>query len=64
MGVSKKQLEWNKAYQERCIRIVIQPKEDEGEQIKAAAEKAGVSTTRYILDAVRERMERENSIGG
>lgn len=60
MGVSKKQLEWNKAYQDQCIRIVIQPKEDEGKQIKAAAEKAGVSTTRYILDAVRQRMERES----
>ena len=64
MGVSEKQLKWNKDYQDRCMRIVIQPEKAEGQRIKEAAERAGVSTTQYILQAVRQRMERENSIGG
>jgi len=55
----------NKKYNdENLMRIVIQPHKAEGEEIKAAAARAGVSTTRYILEAVRERMEREKSIGG
>lgn len=59
MGVSEKQLRWNKDYQDRCMRIVIQPEKSEGQRIKEAAERAGVSTTQYILQAVRERMESE-----
>ena len=64
MGVSEKQLKWNADYQERCMRIVIQPEKTEGQRIKDAAVKAGQSTTQYILQAIRERMEREKSIGG
>lgn len=50
--------------QENLVRIVIQPHKEEGDEIKAAAKRLGLSTQKYILEAVRERMERENSIGG
>ena len=49
---------------ENLMRIVIQPHKTEGDDIKAAAERLGLSTQKYILEAVRQRMERENSIGG
>lgn len=32
---------------------------DDSERVAAAAERAGVPVRRYILDAVRERLERE-----
>ena len=60
MTVSQKQREWNAAYQGTCMRIVIQPKLEIGEQIKVAAKAANQSVTKYILQAVFERMEREN----
>lgn len=44
---------------ENLMRIVIQPHKEEGEAIKAAAERAGVKTQRYILEAIRMRMESE-----
>ena len=42
---------------ENLMRIVIQPRKEEGQMIKDAAARAGVSTTQFILDAVREYME-------
>ena len=39
--------------------IKIQPYKDEGQAIRDAAASAGVSVQRYILQAVRDRMERE-----
>ena len=41
--------------------IKIQPYKEAGQAIRAAAASAGVSVQRYILDAVRERMEREKN---
>ena len=41
--------------------IKIQPYKEEGQLIRDAAAIAGVSVQRYILDAVRERMEREKN---
>ena len=41
--------------------IKIQPYKEEGQLIRDAAASAGVSVQRYILDAVRERMEREKN---
>ena len=40
-------------------RMGILPTKAEGEQIRAAATSAGQSVSAYILQAVRERMERE-----
>lgn len=44
--------------------IAIRPEKDLGAQIRAAAKKAGQPLTQYITQAILERMERENSIGG
>ena len=41
--------------------IKIQPYKEEGQLIRDAAASAGVSVQRYILQAVRERMEREKN---
>ena len=41
--------------------IKIQPYKEEGQMIRDAAASAGVSVQRYILDAVRDRMEREKN---
>lgn len=41
--------------------IKIQPYKEEGQMIREAAASAGVSVQRYILDAVRERMDREKN---
>lgn len=38
--------------------IKIQPYKEEGERIRAAAAAAGQSVQAYILDAVRERMNK------
>lgn len=39
--------------------IMVKPYKAEGEAIRAAAKEAGQSLQGYILQAVRERMERE-----
>lgn len=39
-------------------RIVIQPYKEEGAEIRTAAALAGMSVQKYILDAVRDRMQR------
>lgn len=39
--------------------IKIQPYKEEGQRIRAAAAGAGQSVQAYILEAVRDRMERE-----
>lgn len=49
----------NDAYNAKCDRIVIQPMKERGQEIRAAAAAAGQSLQGYILQAVRERMERE-----
>lgn len=41
--------------------IKIQPYKEEGAAIRAAAAAAGISVQRYILEAVRDRMERERA---
>ena len=41
--------------------IKIQPYKEEGQLIRDAAASAGVSVQRYILDAVRERMDRDKN---
>ena len=41
--------------------IKIQPYKGEGQAIRDAAVSAGVSVQRYILQAVRERMDREKN---
>lgn len=59
MSATKAHLAGNKAHQEKLDRIIMQPYKEEGARIRAAAEKAGVSVQKYVLEAVRQRMESE-----
>lgn len=48
-----------KKYQAKCDAIMLRPAKESGKEIRAAAAAAGQSLQGYILQAVRERMERE-----
>lgn len=48
-----------KKAQLKCDAIMLRPPKDEGAAIRAAAAAAGQSNQQYILQATRERMERE-----
>ena len=52
----------NARHQAKLDRIVIQPEKKEGEKIRQAAANAGQSVQGYILQAIKERMERENTV--
>ena len=49
-------------HQAKLDRIVIQPSKEEGMKIRQAAATAGQSVQGYILQAIKERMERENTV--
>ena len=49
-------------HQAKLDRIVIQPEKEEGAIIRRAAANAGQSVQGYILQAIKERMERENTV--
>ncbi len=49
-------------HQAKLDRIVIQPSKEEGMKIRQAAADAGQSVQGYILQAIKERMERENTV--
>lgn len=49
-----------KKYQEKRDAIMLRPTKEEGQEIREAAAAAGLSVQAYILQAVRERMERES----
>ena len=48
-------------YNRKQDNIMIRPAKEEGAAIRAAAAKAGQSVQAYVLQAVRERMEREQA---
>lgn len=50
----------NAKYQAKQDRIVLRPSKEEGAFIRENAEQAGQSAQAYILQATRERIEREN----
>ena len=52
----------NARHQAKLDRIVIQPEKEEGAEIRQAAANAGQSVQGYILQAIKERMERENTV--
>ena len=52
----------NARHQAKLDRIVIQPEKEEGTMIRQAAANAGQSVQAYILQAIKERMERENTV--
>ena len=49
-------------HQAKLDRIVIQPSKEEGAEIRKAAANAGQSVQGYILQAIKERMERESTV--
>lgn len=49
----------NVRYNKRMDAIMLRPDKDTGARIRAAAAAAGQSLQRYIVQACRERMERE-----
>ena len=59
MPVSETKRRNNDAYNAKCDRIVIQPKKEQGQEIRNAAATAGQSLQGYILQAIAERMERD-----
>lgn len=59
MPVSEKKRKSLDAYNATCDYISLRPKKERGAKIRAAAEAAGQSLQGYILQAVEERMERE-----
>lgn len=64
MPVSETRRRNNDNYNAKCDRIVIQPRKERGQEIRAAALAAGQSLQGYILQAIRERMERDGAGGG
>lgn len=50
----------NKKHIDKLDKIKLQPYKAEGEAIRQAAADAGQSLQGYILQAVRERMDRDN----
>ena len=59
MPVSETKRRNNDSYNAKCDRIVIQPRKDRGQRIRDAATAAGQSLQGYILQAIQERMDRE-----
>ena len=49
-------------YNKRQDNIMIRPSKDEGTEIRQAAANAGQSVQGYILQAIKERMGRENTV--
>lgn len=49
-----------KKYQSGRDAIMLRPSKDDGAAIRAAAAAAGQSTQAYVLQAVRDRMQRES----
>ena len=49
-------------HQAKLDRIVIQPEKEEGAEIRQAAANAGQSVQGYIMQAIKERMGRENTV--
>ena len=49
-------------YNKRQDNIMIRPSKEEGTIIRRAAATAGQSVQGYILQAIKERMERENTV--
>lgn len=51
----------NKWQSENCERISLVVKKGRKDEIKAAAEKQGQSLNGYIVNAIDEKMERDNT---
>ena len=61
MPVSEAKKKANARWNASKDNIMIRPTKEEGAAIRAAAVAAGQSNQQYILQATRERMERDNA---
>lgn len=52
-----------KKAQSKCDAIMLRPPKKDGEEIRAAAAASGQSLQGYILQATRERMDRDAQTG-
>lgn len=59
MAVSEAHKRASVKYNKSRDNIMIRPTKEEGAAIRAAADKAGLSVQKYVLEAVRKQMERE-----
>lgn len=50
-----------KKYQVKCDAIMLRPQKERGAEIRTAAQAAGQSLQGFILQACRERMERDSA---
>ena len=60
MPLSEAKRASNKRSDAKYQQLLIKPYKAEAEKIREAADKAGQSLQQYILQAVRERMQRES----
>lgn len=61
---SKAQIAANIKYNRSMDSITIRPDKETGQSIRDAASEAGLPLQRYIIQAVRERMERDKESAG
>ena len=59
MALSKSKAATNAAHMKKLDAMLIKPYKNQGAAIRAAAEERNQSLQKYILDAVRARMEQE-----
>lgn len=59
MALSPAKLAADKRHQDKLDQIMIRPYKEEGQRIRQVAAAAGQSVQQYILQAVRDRMTRE-----
>lgn len=64
MASTKAQIRASVEYNKNRDNIMVRPTKEDGAVIRAAAAKAGQSVQAYVLQAVRERMEREQAPRG
>ena len=61
MAVSEAKRITDARHQAKLDQIMVRPYKEEGQAIRDAAASAGVYVQRYILQAVRDRMDREKN---
>ena len=61
MSVSEAKRITDARHQAKLDQIMVRPYKEEGQRIREFAAAAGQSVQRYILQAVRERMDREKN---
>lgn len=60
MAVSEAHKRASAKYNSSRDNIMIRPTTEEGEQIRQAAQQAGISVQNWILDACREKLNKKN----